>query len=134
MGDKGSMLIKDKDVAKHRGFKTQLFSRTDADWHVKVVLSSFTYFANGAAGFPDGLSDCKNSFDTSASQTCGRRMAYEKTFRVGSCGYTVEDFAGDKYTRVHRDLAIVNAMRTEFCHERASWHHGYLLSLSFIDT
>jgi alpha-amylase len=38
-------------------------------------------------------------------------MPYEKAFRNGSCGYTVEDFAGGKYTRVHRDLSIVNAMR-----------------------
>lgn len=112
MGDKGSVLIKDKDVVKHRGFETQLFSRTDADWLVKVVLSSYTYFANGAAGFPgDGLSDCTNGFDTSAGQMCDKSVGYEKAFRAGSCGYTVEGFAGGKYTRVHRDLAIVNAMR-----------------------
>ena len=32
MGDKGSVLIKDKNVGLHRGFEEQLFSRTDGDW------------------------------------------------------------------------------------------------------
>jgi alpha-amylase len=110
MGDDGSVLIKDKDVEKHRGFEVKLFSRTDAAWQIKVVLSSYTWFEDGAAGFPDGYSDCSD-FDASEGQTCTVSMPYEKAFRNGSCGYTVEDFAGGKYTRVHRDLSIVNAMR-----------------------
>jgi len=111
MGDKGSVLIKAKDVAAHRAFEVQLFSRTDADWQIKVVLSSYTFYDNGAAGFPDGYSDCTSGFDSSAGQSCTISMPYEKAFRAGSCGYTVESFAGGKYTRVHRDLSIVNAMR-----------------------
>lgn len=58
MGDKGSVLIKDKNVGLHRGFETQLFSRTDGDWKIKLVLSSYTFMNNGAAGIPDGKSDC----------------------------------------------------------------------------
>ncbi|GAB9477290.1 putative alpha amylase, partial [Globisporangium polare] len=112
MGDKGSILIKAKDVNAHRGFEVQLFTRTDADWKIRVVLSSYTWFTNGAAGFPDGLSDCTNGFDASAGQVCDKSVPYEKAFRAGSCGYTVEGFAGGKYTRVHRDLSIVNAMRS----------------------
>jgi alpha-amylase len=110
MGDTGSVLIKDKDVDKHRAFEVQLFSRTDGDWQVKVVLSSYTWFANGAAGFPDGYSAC-SGFDSSQGQSCTASVPYEKAFVAGSCGYTVESFAGGKYTRVHRDLSIVNAMR-----------------------
>ncbi|RLN65656.1 hypothetical protein BBJ28_00001830 [Nothophytophthora sp. Chile5] len=112
MGDSGSVLIKDKDVAKHRAFEVNLFSRTDADWQIKVVLSSYTFFSNGAAGFPDGYSDCSSGFDSSQGQSCTISMPYEKAFVAGSCGYTVESFAGGKYTRVHRDLSIVNAMRS----------------------
>ncbi|DBA03479.1 TPA: hypothetical protein N0F65_002887 [Lagenidium giganteum] len=110
MGDKGSVLIKDKDVAKHRGFETLLFDRRDADWKIKVVLSSYTFTDDGAGGFPDGQSDCAG-FDSSAGGKCKKSMPYEAAFRAGSCGYTVEGFKGGKYTRVHRDLAIVNAMR-----------------------
>lgn len=111
MGDKGSVLMKDKDVARHRSFEKQLFSRTDAEWKIKVVLSGYTYFANGAAGFPDGLLDCSKGFDPSGGHTCSLSVPYEKAFRAGSCGYTVENFVGGKYTRVHRDLEIMNAMR-----------------------
>lgn len=110
MGDKGSVLVRDKDVGAHRAFETLLFTRRDADWKLRVVLSSYTFFPNGASGFPDGLSDCA-SFDTSLGNTCVKGVPYEKAFRAGSCGYTVDGFAGGKYTRVHRDLSIVNAMR-----------------------
>ena len=110
MGDKGTVLIKDKDIGKHRYFETQLFDRKDADWKIKVVLSSYTFFENGANGFPDGKSDCAG-FDSSKGQKCEKSVPYDKAFRKGSCGYTVEGFQGGKYTRVHRDLSIVNAMR-----------------------
>lgn len=58
MGDKGSVLIKERDVSKHRGFEEQLFSRTDGDWKIKLVLSSYTFMNDGASGIPDGKSDC----------------------------------------------------------------------------
>jgi|TARA_B110001450_G_C17559733_1_gene456221 alpha-amylase len=58
MGDKGSVLIKEKDVNKHRDFEKQLFSRTDGNWVIKTVLSSYSFMENGAQGFPDGSSDC----------------------------------------------------------------------------
>ncbi|TMW64883.1 hypothetical protein Poli38472_009050 [Pythium oligandrum] len=113
MGTKGSVLVTSRNVAAHRNFEVQLFTRREADWKIKVVLSSFTIFPdNTPAGFPDGWSDC-SGFDTSAGQTCSRSVPYEKAFRAGSCGYTVENFASvGKYTRVHRDLQIVNAMRS----------------------
>ncbi|GLD93561.1 hypothetical protein PINS_up002153 [Pythium insidiosum] len=112
MGDRGSVLVKQRDVAAHRNFEVLLFNRRDGDWKIKVVLSSYTIFPdNTPAGFPDGLSDC-SGFDPSAGQTCTRSVPYERAFRAGSCGYTVEGFSTvGKYTRVHRDLAIVNAMR-----------------------
>jgi alpha-amylase len=114
MGDKGSVLVKNRDVGAHRNFELQLFTRRDADWKIKVVLSSFTLFPdNTPAGFPDGYSDCAKGFDPSAGQKCTLSVPYEKAFRAGSCGYTVEGFASvGKYTRVHRDLQIVNAMRS----------------------
>ena len=58
MGDKGSILIKEKNADKHRGFEEQLFRRTDGNWKLKMVLSSYTFMNDGAAGYPDGWSDC----------------------------------------------------------------------------
>ncbi|TMW64869.1 hypothetical protein Poli38472_009036 [Pythium oligandrum] len=114
MQDKGTVLVKNRDVASHRNFEVLLFTRREADWKIKVVLSSYTLFPdNTPAGFPDGLSDCANGFDASAGQKCTLSVPYEKAFRAGSCGYTVEGFTTvGKYTRVHRDLQIVNAMRS----------------------
>ena len=58
MQDKGSVLIKDKDVGAHRNFEKLLFDRDDGNWQIRLVLSSYMFMENGAAGYPDGLSDC----------------------------------------------------------------------------
>ena len=74
-------------------------------------MSSFTLVdgLNGNDGFPDGLSDCS----LCKGQWCGscrsipKRQAYVK----GAGSYTVEGWRGSDYTRTHRDLDIINAMR-----------------------
>jgi alpha-amylase len=107
MQDKGSVLIKDKDAAKHRAFEVQLFSRTDADWQIKLVVSSYMFMDNGAAGFPDGLSDC--SLYTGSQSTSGcLGVPKDTAYVANACSYTL---TAGKYTRVHRDITIINAMR-----------------------
>jgi alpha-amylase len=68
MGDKGSVLVKDKDVPLHRAFEVNLFARTDADWKIRLVLSSYSFAASGAQGPPDGLSDCSRCIGTTLAQ------------------------------------------------------------------
>jgi len=109
MGDRGSVLVKDKDIARHRRFETLLFSRTDADWKIKLVLSSYVFGDNGASGFPDGLSDCATQYTGTQPLSSCRGLAKDTAYVAAACGYT--SLAAGKYTRVHRDLAIVNAMR-----------------------
>jgi hypothetical protein len=58
MGDTGSVLVREKDVGKHRKFNIDLFRRGDGNWQIKLVLSSYTFMNNGAMGIPDGKSDC----------------------------------------------------------------------------
>lgn len=48
MQDKGSVLVIEKDVPKHRSFEQLLFDRTDADWKIRLVLSSYTFMDDGA--------------------------------------------------------------------------------------
>lgn len=79
MADKGSVLVKDKDIAKHRQFEVLLFNRTDADWNIKLVLSSYMFAANGGAGFPDGLSDCKHYTGNQSPNGC-LGMTYDKAY------------------------------------------------------
>ena len=113
MGDKGSVLIKDRDVNKHRDFEVQLFTRTEANWKIKLVLSSYSFMNDGAAGYPDGLSDCDNCKGDQCD-SCSKSMKYSKAYDADACGYTCEvdgQWIEGVYTRVHRDADIINAMR-----------------------
>jgi alpha-amylase len=113
MQDKGSVLIKDKDVPKHRAFEELLFTRTDADWKIRLVLSSYSFMNDGAAGVPDGKSDCAKCVGDQCS-TCNKSMKYSKAHDPSVCGYTCEVDGAWKegvYTRVHRDYDIIQAMR-----------------------
>ncbi|KAF3931211.1 Alpha-amylase [Dactylella cylindrospora] len=107
MQDKGSVLIKSKDVAAHRGFEVQLFTRTDGDWQIRNILSSYLFMDNGASGFPDGYSDCSLYTGTQSLSGC-LGVPYDQAYVASACGYTMSQ---GKYTRVHRDLSIINAMR-----------------------
>lgn len=89
MGDKGSVLVREKDVNKHRNFEKQLFSRTDGDWNIKMVLSSYTFMDDGAMGIPDGKSDC-NACVGEMCDGCNKSMSFSKAFQADACGYTCE--------------------------------------------
>lgn len=108
MGDKGSVLIQDKDVDKHRGFEVNLFARKDNDWHIKLILSSYMFAENGGSGFPDGLSDCSTEYTgTQPIKDC-KGISKDTAFVADACAYTM---VPGKYTRPHRDVSIINAMR-----------------------
>lgn len=66
------------------------------------VLSSY-YWNDNSAGVPDGLSDCSKCVLN--CETC-HGTKYVAAHSATSCGYD------DTYTRVHRDVQIVNAMRS----------------------
>jgi len=113
MGDKGSVFIKDKNVDMHRNFEKQLFERTDGNWQIKTLLSSYSFMNDGAAGFPDGQSDCDNCKGDQCN-SCSKSMKYSKAFDDSSCGYDTGDSGNWKegvFTRVHRDQDIINSMR-----------------------
>ncbi|KAI8073295.1 glycoside hydrolase superfamily [Gongronella butleri] len=113
MGSAGSVLIVSKDVATHRAFEVQLFNRTDGDWNVRNVLSSYSFMNNGASGFPDGYSDCAR-YTGSQSTTGCKSMKKAAAYVADACGYSVVKdgtWQEGAYTRVHRDLSIINAMR-----------------------
>jgi len=93
-----------------------LFTRTDGDWQIRLVLSSYTFYDQlGAYGFPDGSSDCSNCQNSNCTKMCTKNMPYSKAHNDSVCGYTVYDNGGSwesgVYTRVHRDMSIILAMR-----------------------
>ena len=109
MGDDGCVLIKGCEVAKHRAFEVQLFNgpsgaRDNAnDFPHRVVLSSYWWPGTTIQGVPDGRSDCARC--TVHCEGC-QSTPYVKAHDNSSSGY---DMTG--YTRVHRDAAIIAAMR-----------------------
>eukprot|EP00735_Rhodelphis_limneticus_P007982 TRINITY_DN2070_c0_g1::TRINITY_DN2070_c0_g1_i1::g.21848::m.21848 TRINITY_DN2070_c0_g1::TRINITY_DN2070_c0_g1_i1::g.21848 ORF type:complete len:851 (+),score=246.46,sp/P00690/AMYP_PIG/31.71/8e-38,Alpha-amylase/PF00128.19/1.1e-15,EGF_2/PF07974.8/6.2e-05,EGF_2/PF07974.8/2,EGF_2/PF07974.8/1.5e+04,EGF_2/PF07974.8/1.5e+04,DSL/PF01414.14/6.9e+02,DSL/PF01414.14/0.21,DSL/PF01414.14/1.9e+03 TRINITY_DN2070_c0_g1_i1:67-2553(+) len=119
MHDKGSVLVKDKDVAKHRSFEVRLFdspygaSDNKNDYPIRMVLSSFYYgqstpgTALEADGIPDGLSTCAVCSGSDFCKTC-EDVPYVPAYKAESAGY---DSGFYSYTRVHRDAQIVAAMR-----------------------
>lgn len=112
MGDKGSVYVKEKDAAKHRDFEVQLFSRTDGNWQIKTLLSSYS-FTGDAQGPPDGLSDCAKCTGDQCN-SCNKSVKYSKAYDPNSCGYdsgSNGNWVQGVYTRVHRDQQIINAMR-----------------------
>ncbi len=79
MGDTGSVLVKEKNVDKHRNFSVQLFNRTDGNWKIKLVLSSYTFVeSKGGYGFPDGHSDCKECQSDECRKNCSKSVPYCK--------------------------------------------------------
>lgn len=110
MGDDGCVLVKGCPVAEHRAFEVELFQNpkgvtdNDHDWPIRFVLSSF-YHTQGNLGIPDGKSSC--SMCTVECSTCTESWDYKKAHDPSACGY-----AGTDYTRTHRDVSIINAMRS----------------------
>lgn len=113
MGDKGSVYIKEKNADRHRHFSVELFSRRDQNWKIKLVMSSYSFMNNGAAGFPDGNSDCSKCSGDQCKKNCNRSVPYQKAYNPSSKGYdtSIGGWKEGSYTRVHRDESIINAMR-----------------------
>jgi alpha-amylase len=115
MADKGSVLVKEKDIGKHRRFNVELFTRTDADWKIRMVFSSYSFTLNGESkGMPDGGSDCSKYRGAQDVRRC-KGMTYRPAYVAEACGYSVVDEQGrwieGEYTRTHRDLSVIQAMR-----------------------
>lgn len=69
---------------------------------------------NGAQGIPDGQSDCSVCVGDQCN-SCSKSMSFSQAFKADSCGYDCEvngQWQQGVYTRVHRDMDIINAMRS----------------------
>ena len=72
---------------------------------IRILFSSYS-LTNGATGFPDGYSSADGK---------QKSVKYTKAYDPLSIGYDIFDngnWIEGNYTRVHRDLFIVNSMRT----------------------
>ena len=109
MGPFGCVLVKNCPENDHRNFEIRLFenpngvSNNAEDWPIRFILSSY-YHTYGALGIPDGLSDC--SLCKVTCNSCKESIPYIKAAVPGQCAYK-----GNGYTKTHRDIAVINAMR-----------------------
>ena len=113
MQDKGSVYVKERNAERHRYFLAQMFTRTDANWKIKLVLSSYS-FINDAYGFPDGKSDCSMYTGKYSTGKCTKSVPKQNAYDPNSTGYDAgssNNWKQNTYTRVHRDAEVVNAMR-----------------------
>ena len=113
MQDKGSVYVKERNAERHRYFLVQMFTRTDANWKIKLVLSSYS-FINNAYGYPDGKSDCTRCTGEQCKNNCRKSVPYQKAYNPASIGYDTESFENwkeNEYTRTHRDIEVINSMR-----------------------
>lgn len=105
----GCVLVKDCPIDEHRNYEMRLFEspyevdNNAEDWPIRVVLSSF-YLTYSPYGIPDGLSDCKVCVHK--CDECTNSVPFIPAYVADECGYD-----GKGYTKVHRDLKIVNSMR-----------------------
>ena len=94
-----------QNVEGHKSNYINMFQNTNSK--IKIVFSSYT-ITNGGTGFPDGYSDC------TGIEGCIKSVPYSKAYDPLSTGYDTENEGNNLqgvYTRVHRDLLIINAMR-----------------------
>ena len=105
--------IREKDIERHRNLTIDMFSNTENNWKIKSVFSMFSVI-NGSTGIPDGNSDCRKCPSEICKLYCRKSVPYQKAYDPKSVGYDTgnsENWKEGTYTRVHRDLGIVNSMR-----------------------
>ena len=105
----GCILVKNCPENVHRNFEIKLFENPYGvennadDWPIRFILSSY-YHTYGPDGIPDGFSDC--SICQVNCKSCTLSVPYMPAYLPSECAYI-----GNGYTRVHRDIKIINAMR-----------------------
>ena len=98
----GGIYMKDKDKVSHKNNYISMLNNNN--YNIKIIFSSYI-LKNGACGFPDGHSDC----DLTNDNSCTKSIPYVKAYSPLSIGY--DDYIEGNYTRIHRDIDIVNSMR-----------------------
>ena len=102
-----------KDIEAHRNEYVNYMKEIEIDYKIKFIFSSYSLI-NGANGFPDGKSDCSKCKNKDCKNFCTKSVPYQKAYEPLSTGYDTgnsTNWIEGSYTRVHRDLDIVNAMR-----------------------
>ena len=112
MGNTYITYIRDRNIEEHRSKTISMFSN-DYNWEIIFIFSTFSLYKN-IAGIPDGKSDCSFCETEKCHSDCTKNVPYRKAYNPLSTGYDTGDLNNwieGEYTRIHRDILIVNAMR-----------------------
>ena len=96
-------LINNINITSHINDYVNMLKDNKYDYQIKIVFSSYKMI-NGAQGIPDGYSDCSTTIEG-----CNKSVPYVKAYEPLSKGY--DNVSDGNYTRIHRNIDIVNAMR-----------------------
>ena len=116
LGDAGTVFVVEKNKDKHKAFTKKYITDKTYNFKIKLIMSSYSYRESiGAFSYPDGLSDCNACETERCKKGCTKSMPYVKAYNPDSTGYDTIDENGNwiegMYTRVHRDMDVVSAVR-----------------------
>ena len=106
--------LKYKNLEDNKNKNIEMLNDMNANWTIKIIFSSYSLMNSGGKGFPDGKSDCKKCKNELCKKECTKSVPYQKAYNPLSIGYDSGDENNWKegtYTRIHRNIDIVNAMR-----------------------
>ena len=108
-----NIYIKTKDKQAHKKILIDdMFLKPRYDYSIRFVFSSFS--VGEQAGIPDGKSE-KSFCSTDSCRQETIDVPFKRAFNPHSVGYDCgdgeENWKEPEYSRVHRDLDVVNAMR-----------------------
>ena len=108
-----NIYIKDKNIEKHRNITIErMFKNPKYDWPIRYIFTSFSLY-DGMNGIPDGKSSkafCETDFCKENIVDIPYRKAYNPLSTGYDCG-NESNWVEGEYSRIHRDIFIVNAMR-----------------------
>ena len=108
-----NIYIKSKNKTEHKQILIEdLFLHPKYDYSIRFVFSSFS--VGDKAGIPDGKSE-KSYCSTEACIEQTVDVPFKRAFNPHSVGYDCgegeENWLEPEYSRVHRDIDVINAMR-----------------------
>jgi hypothetical protein len=89
-----------------------MFKNPKYDWQIRFIFTSFSLY-HDLNGIPDGKSECIFCETDECKKSCVD-VPYRKAYNPLSKGYDCgneENWVEGEYSRIHRDLLIINAMR-----------------------
>ena len=107
--------MKNKNLELHKSQYVQILSDESQNWKIKFIFSGYSIMNNGGYSFPDGKSDCSRCNTMQCSTTCIKSVPFQKAYNPLSTGYdsgNTDNWKEGTYTRVHRNIEIINAMRS----------------------